>query len=203
MLGGLKYLRDNTLLPSVQEISNIDFKQTVDTLYSKLKKSPTTETETTNASDDQNLSKGKPIIAGFIEKTVEKHSNTLSDPNTNTTTETNTPPVKQEPTPKIILPTNPKEVYLNKYNITLKTNYINDNDYLRKCASCHGKDGSGFQYGEELYGGGIIHLSEQEIYNALIAYKRGERQDEDMQKITKDMDVKEMRKYIKKLEEIK
>ncbi len=49
-------------------------------------------------------------------------------------------------------------------------------EYKSKCASCHGVDGSGMQYGKKLMGPKLFGQSEEEIYKKLEDFKSGRKE---------------------------
>ncbi|SFV57142.1 hypothetical protein MNB_SV-6-692 [hydrothermal vent metagenome] len=49
-------------------------------------------------------------------------------------------------------------------------------DYDRKCSSCHGIDGSGFQNGKKMMGPKLFGQSADEIYQKLVDFKSGRKE---------------------------
>ena len=47
------------------------------------------------------------------------------------------------------------------------------NEYKRKCASCHGANGSGYQNGKPMMGPKIFGQSAEKLYNDLVEFKSG------------------------------
>jgi len=50
------------------------------------------------------------------------------------------------------------------------------NEYKRKCASCHGVNGSGFQNGKPMMGPKLFGQSADEVYTKLIEFKSGRKE---------------------------
>jgi len=50
------------------------------------------------------------------------------------------------------------------------------NEYKRKCASCHGVNGSGFQNGRAMMGPKIFGQSAEKLYKDLIEFKSGRKE---------------------------
>ena len=50
------------------------------------------------------------------------------------------------------------------------------NDYKRKCASCHGVNGSGFQNGKPMMGPKLFGQSADAIYKQLVEFKSGRKE---------------------------
>ena len=50
------------------------------------------------------------------------------------------------------------------------------NEYKRKCASCHGVNGSGFQNGKPMMGPKIFGQSAEKLYKDLVEFKSGRKE---------------------------
>lgn len=71
--------------------------------------------------------------------------------------------------------------------------------YKRKCASCHGVNGTGEQNGKKLMGPKLIGQSESEIYQSLVDFKTGKVENSVMRGLLislDDNDFKELSKDI-------
>ncbi len=68
-------------------------------------------------------------------------------------------------------------------------------DYKSKCAACHGVDGSGMQEGRKLMGPKLIGQSADKVYQDLIDFKAGKKENVIMAGLLVNTSEEELRKY--------
>ena len=67
--------------------------------------------------------------------------------------------------------------------------------YKSKCASCHGVDGSGMQYGKKLMGPKLFGQSADELYKKLEDFKSGRKENMVMKGLLLHMNKDDLRKF--------
>ena len=67
--------------------------------------------------------------------------------------------------------------------------------YKSKCASCHGVDGSGMQYGKKLMGPKLFGQSADELYKKLEDFKAGRKENMVMKGLLLHMNKDDLRKF--------
>jgi len=68
-------------------------------------------------------------------------------------------------------------------------------EYKSKCASCHGVDGSGMQYGKKLMGPKLFGQSADEIYKKLEDFKSGRKENMVMKGLLIHMTKEDLRRF--------
>lgn len=68
-------------------------------------------------------------------------------------------------------------------------------DYKKRCAACHGRDGSGEQDGRKLMGPKLYGQSADKLYKDLIDFKAGRKENIIMKGLLINLDEKALRKY--------
>ena len=68
-------------------------------------------------------------------------------------------------------------------------------EYKSKCASCHGVDGSGMQYGKKLMGPKLFGQSADEIYKKLEDFKSGRKENMVMKGLLIHMKKEDLRRF--------
>ncbi len=74
-------------------------------------------------------------------------------------------------------------------------------EYKSKCASCHGVDGSGMQYGKKLMGPKIFGQSEEEIYKKLDDFKSGRKENMIMKGLLMHLSQDDLKRFSKEIGE--
>jgi len=69
------------------------------------------------------------------------------------------------------------------------------NEYRRKCASCHGVNGSGFQNGKKMMGPKIFGQSAEKIYNDLLEFKSGRKENVVMKGLLLPMSQEDLKRF--------
>jgi len=69
------------------------------------------------------------------------------------------------------------------------------NAYKRKCASCHGVNGSGFQNGKAMMGPKLFGQSADAIYKHLVEFKSGRKENVVMKGLLIPLQEKDLRKF--------
>ncbi|MEA1913801.1 MAG: c-type cytochrome [Campylobacterota bacterium] len=69
------------------------------------------------------------------------------------------------------------------------------NAYKSKCASCHGVNGSGFQNGKPMMGPKLFGQSAEKIYDDLVEFKAGRKENIIMKGLLLSMDKEDFRMY--------
>ena len=72
-------------------------------------------------------------------------------------------------------------------------------EYKSKCASCHGVDGSGMQYGKKLMGPKLFGQSEEEIYQKLLDFKSGRKENLIMKGLLIHLSEDDLRRLAKEI----
>lgn len=73
--------------------------------------------------------------------------------------------------------------------------------YKRKCASCHGVNGSGQQNGKKLMGPKLIGQSESKLYQSLVDFKTGKVENSVMRGLLISLDDKDFKELSKEIGE--
>ena len=73
--------------------------------------------------------------------------------------------------------------------------------YKRKCASCHGVDGSGTQNGKKLMGPALIGQSEEKLFKDLIDFKAGRKENLIMKGLLMNLSQEELKGFAKEISE--
>jgi cytochrome c553 len=73
--------------------------------------------------------------------------------------------------------------------------------YKRKCASCHGVNGTGEQNGKNLMGPKLIGQSESKIYQSLVDFKTGKIENSVMRGLLISLDDKDFKELSKEIGE--
>jgi cytochrome c553 len=68
-------------------------------------------------------------------------------------------------------------------------------DYKKRCAACHGSDGSGMQNGRKLMGSKLYGQSADKLYKDLIDFKSGRKENVIMKGLLINLDEKQLRSY--------
>ena len=68
-------------------------------------------------------------------------------------------------------------------------------EYKRKCASCHGVNGSGFQNGKPMMGPKLFGQSSDEIYTKLIEFKSGRKENVVMKGLLIPLEEEDLRRF--------
>lgn len=66
-------------------------------------------------------------------------------------------------------------------------------DYDRRCSSCHGIDGSGFQNGKKMMGPKLFGQSADELYKSLVEFKSGRKENVVMKGLLMPMSEEQLR----------
>lgn len=77
------------------------------------------------------------------------------------------------------------------------------NAYKSKCASCHGADGSGMQNGRKLMGPAIIGQSEEQLFQNLIDFKAGRKENLIMKGLLLNLSEEELKNFAKEISSFK
>lgn len=77
------------------------------------------------------------------------------------------------------------------------------NAYKSKCASCHGVDGSGMQNGRKLMGPAIIGQSEEQLFQNLVDFKAGRKENLIMKGLLLNLSEEELKNFAKEISSFK
>lgn len=77
------------------------------------------------------------------------------------------------------------------------------NNYRKKCASCHGVDGSGTQNGKKLMGPAIIGQDEATLLKKLNDFKAGRKENLIMKGLLMNLSQEELKEFAKEISEFK
>ncbi|APW66297.1 MULTISPECIES: c-type cytochrome [Arcobacteraceae] len=77
------------------------------------------------------------------------------------------------------------------------------NNYKSKCASCHGRDGSGLQNGKKLMGPKLIGQSEETLYKDLVDFKAGRKENLIMKGLLINLSEEDLKEYAKEISQFK
>lgn len=77
------------------------------------------------------------------------------------------------------------------------------NNYKRKCASCHGVDGSGMQNGKKLMGPGLLGQSEEKLFKDLVDFKAGRKENLIMKGLLMNLSEEDLREFAKEISQFK
>ena len=77
------------------------------------------------------------------------------------------------------------------------------NEYRSKCASCHGVDGSGMQNGKKLMGPAVIGQSEEKLYQDLVDFKAGRKENLIMKGLLMNLSEEDLKNYAKEIAQFK
>lgn len=69
------------------------------------------------------------------------------------------------------------------------------NEYKRKCASCHGANGSGYQNGKPMMGPKIFGQSAEKLYNDLVEFKSGRKENVIMKGLLLPMSNEDLKRF--------
>jgi len=69
------------------------------------------------------------------------------------------------------------------------------NEYKRKCASCHGVNGSGFQNGKPMMGPKIYGQSAEKLYKYLVEFKSGRKENVVMKGLLLPMNDEDLKRF--------
>jgi len=69
------------------------------------------------------------------------------------------------------------------------------NEYKRKCASCHGANGSGFQNGKAMMGPKIFGQTAEKIYKDLVEFKSGRKENVVMKGLLLSMSEEDLKRF--------
>jgi cytochrome c553 len=69
------------------------------------------------------------------------------------------------------------------------------NAYKSRCASCHGADGSGMQNGKKLMGTALMGQSEEKLYQDLIDFKAGRKENLIMKGLLINLEEEDLKNY--------
>ena len=69
------------------------------------------------------------------------------------------------------------------------------NEYKRKCASCHGVNGSGFQNGKAMMGPKIFGQSAEKLYKDLVEFKSGRKENVVMKGLLLPMSEEDLKRF--------
>ena len=69
------------------------------------------------------------------------------------------------------------------------------NEYKRKCASCHGVNGSGFQNGKPMMGPKIFGQSAEKLYKDLVEFKSGRKENVVMKGLLLPMSEEDLKRF--------
>jgi cytochrome c553 len=73
------------------------------------------------------------------------------------------------------------------------------NAYKTKCASCHGANGSGIQNGKKLMGPKLIGQSEEKLYNDLLDFKAGRKENLIMKGLLINLAQEELKQFAQEI----
>lgn len=73
------------------------------------------------------------------------------------------------------------------------------NEYKRKCASCHGVNGSGVQNGKPMMGPKIFGQSTEKLYKDLVEFKSGRKENVVMKGLLISMDDDELKRFAEEI----
>ena len=73
--------------------------------------------------------------------------------------------------------------------------------YKSKCSSCHGVNGSGFQNGKAMMGPKIFGQSEEKLYNDLIDFKAGRKENVIMKGLLISLSEDDLKEFAKEISE--
>ena len=68
-------------------------------------------------------------------------------------------------------------------------------EYKRKCASCHGVNGSGFQNGKAMMGPKIFGQSAEKLYKDLVEFKSGRKENVVMKGLLLSMSEEDLKRF--------
>ena len=74
-------------------------------------------------------------------------------------------------------------------------------EYKSKCASCHGVDGSGMQYGKKLMGPKLFGHSEEKLYKQLSDFKAGRKENMIMKGLLMHLNDDDLKRFSKEIGE--
>jgi cytochrome c553 len=74
-------------------------------------------------------------------------------------------------------------------------------EYKSKCSSCHGVNGTGFQNGRKMMGTKLFGKSEEEIYNNLVDFKAGRKENIIMKGLLISLDKDDFKRLAKEIGE--
>ncbi|RXJ80190.1 hypothetical protein [Arcobacter sp. F2176] len=77
------------------------------------------------------------------------------------------------------------------------------NDYKSKCSSCHGIDGSGMQNGKKLMGANLIGQTEEELFQKLIDFKTGRKDNLVMKGLLINLSKENLKTFAKEISQFK
>jgi len=69
------------------------------------------------------------------------------------------------------------------------------NEYKRKCASCHGVNGSGFQNGKAMMGPKIFGQSTEKLYKDLVEFKSGRKENVVMKGLLLHLSEEDLKRF--------
>ena len=69
------------------------------------------------------------------------------------------------------------------------------NEYKRKCASCHGVNGSGFQNGKPMMGPKIYGETAEKLYKDLVEFKSGRKENVIMKGLLLSMSEEDLKRF--------
>ena len=69
------------------------------------------------------------------------------------------------------------------------------NEYKRKCASCHGANGSGYQNGKPMMGPKIFGQSAEKLYKDLVEFKSGRKENVVMKGLLLPMSDEDLKRF--------
>lgn len=69
------------------------------------------------------------------------------------------------------------------------------NEYKRKCASCHGANGSGFQNGKPMMGPKIFGQTAEKLYKDLVEFKSGRKENVIMKGLLLSMSEEDLKRF--------
>ena len=76
-------------------------------------------------------------------------------------------------------------------------------DYKSKCSSCHGIDGSGMQNGKKLMGANLIGQTEEELFQKLIDFKTGRKDNLVMKGLLINLSKENLKTFAKEISQFK
>ncbi|WP_375723580.1 hypothetical protein LXN10_13870 [Arcobacter sp. KX21116] len=77
------------------------------------------------------------------------------------------------------------------------------NNYKSKCSSCHGIDGSGMQNGKKLMGANLIGQTEEELFQKLIDFKTGRKDNLVMKGLLINLSKENLKTFAKEISQFK
>ena len=77
------------------------------------------------------------------------------------------------------------------------------NAYRKKCASCHGVDGSGMQNGRKLMGPGLMGQSEEKLYKDLVDFKAGRKENLIMKGLLLNLSEEDLKNFANEIAQFK